>query len=444
MILPAAILPALAIAVATGAIAAPDPSSLCRERSDAILAALTNHDYAAATSHFDARMRAALDAARLQQVWTQVLPAQAGAYRDHAATSVALQPTGALARTPMQFANAWLEMRVSCTADGNVDGLFFAPGAAPAAAPVASPPSARDMPLDVPSPLGALPGTLTLPDGNGPFPAVLLVAGSGPNDRDESIGPNKPFLDIARGLAQQGIATFRYDKRTHVYGAKLAGTPITIDDEVTDDAVAALKLLATQPGVDARRVFVLGHSLGAMLAPRIADRDAQVAGVILLAAPTRLDLDTILRQTRYLAGVQHATPRQVEDAVAPIIAARDAIARADPAHPPAGEFFHAPASYWLSLRDYHPVAVAKRLRQPMLILQGERDYQVTLDGEFSQWQAAFSHDHRVTLRAYPRLSHLFMPAGNRPSPADYTKPGHVDARVIADIAQWIKTHGHAN
>jgi len=415
------------------------PQDACRARAAEILAALKKSDYAAATTHFDARLRAGLSAAKLEQVWHDLLPAQFGAF-DHAADATARDhDAGILVETPLKFANGWLNMRVACDEDGEVGGLFFAPGSAPENAPAtpAGDPNLTEHPLAVDSPSGPLPGTLALPVGDGPFPAVLLVAGSGPNDRDETIGPNKPFADVARGLAAAGIASFRYDKRTRVHAAQMAGVPITVDDEVTDDAVAALLLLARQPHIDSARVFVLGHSLGAYMAPRIAQRDAHVAGLILLAAPAEFDLDVVLRQTRYLAGVQHATPEQAEAALTPIIAARNAIAKADPKHPPAGEFFHAPASYWLSVRGYDPIAVARALPQPVFVLQGRGDYQVTPADDFAKWQSAFAQSTRVSLKEYPGLSHLFMPAGDPPSPADYAKPGHVDAGVIADIARWI-------
>ncbi|HZW52231.1 MAG TPA: alpha/beta fold hydrolase [Rudaea sp.] len=426
---------ALLAGAGTSAHAGDTAQNVCMQRAQDILSALHKGDYATATAHFDARMLAALNAGKLQSVWHDVLPAQVGAF-DHAATTTLRETTKTeLAETPLKFARAWLTMRVACNADGTVGGLFFAPGSAPASEAAAVPSNER--PLAVSSPLGPLPGTLDMPQGDGPFPAVLLVAGSGPNDRDETIGPNKPFADIAHGLAEQGIATFRYDKRTRVYGAQIAGRPITIDDEVTDDAIAALKLLAQQPNINPHRIFVLGHSLGAFAAPRIAAHDSRVAGTILLAAPATFDLDTVVRQTRYLARIEHATPQQTQAALAPIEAARDAIARADPKHPPTGEFFHAPASYWLSLRGYDPIAVSKNLKQPILVLQGTGDYQVTPTADFAKWQATFARDPRVTLKEYPGLSHLFMAAGDPPSPADYAKAGHVDARVIADIAAWI-------
>jgi dienelactone hydrolase len=424
-----------AMLAAGQASAAGNAEQLCRTRSGDILQALQTGDYAAATRHFDAALAAHVDAQKLAQVWA-VLPAQFGAYQNAGTATVEARGKVFLARTPMHFAKGDLSLNVACSAGGDVVSLSVTPVQA-APAPVA----ANEHEVTVTSPLGPLPGLLTLPAGNGPFPAVLLVAGSGPNDRDETIGPNKPFRDLAQGLAAAGIASLRYDKRSHVYGAQVgANTRLTIDDEVTDDALTAAHLLASEPHVDAHHVFVLGHSLGAIMAPRIARRDPQLAGLILMAAPPTLNLDIVVRQMRYLLPQQGLTPPQVEQQVAPIVAARDTIAKADPAHPPAGSFFHAPASYWLSLRDYNAIEVSKGLTMPMLILQGAGDFQVSPKLDFTQWQAAFAHDPRVRLVEYPGLSHLFMPAGSPPSPADYAKPAHVDAKVIHDIAQWIHRH----
>ncbi len=435
-------------AMATTAASPPvaSPEETCRLRASELLAALRSGAYAQATDHFDAQVSAKLSASQLEQVWHSVLPAQFGSFVRSADTTVGAHGVVELAETPLEFANGWLTLRLSCNADGTIGGLFFAPGSAPASARVVAPLNtnggAIEKELALTSPLGPLPGTLTLPSGDGVVPAVLLIAGSGPNDRDESIGPNKPFADIAQGLAAKGIASLRYDKRTRVYAGKMTGG-ITVDDEVTDDAVSALKMLMQQLRIDAKQVFVLGHSLGALMLPRILAREPGVKGGIALAAPATLDLDIVIRQMRYVSGVQHATPQQIEAAIAPVISARDAIAHADPQHPPPGEFFHAPASYWLSLRGYDAIAVARSLQQPLLVLQGGGDYQVTPADDFVKWQRAFAGNGRVTLKLYPELSHLFMPAGSPPSPADYAKAAHVDAGVIRDITAWITAQAHA-
>jgi len=256
-------------------------------------------------------------------------------------------------------------------------------------------------------------------------------------DREEAIGPKRPFRDLAEGVAAAGIASLRYDKRTLAYGAQMAGKPITVDDEVTADAVTALRLLRQQPQIDPHRLFVLGHSLGGLMVPRIARRDAHLAGAILLAAPAKFGVETLLRQSRYLDQRRGMPAAAIDKQLAPMVAARDTLAHADPAHPPAGTLLGAPMSYWLSFRHYDPVAVARTLHVPMLILQGDADYQVTLLGDYAKWKAALGENPRVQMRDYPGLSHLFMPAGTPPEPADYARPGHVDAAVLHDISAWI-------
>ena len=441
-ILLAALLLGAGITPALAQTAPPAAATDCTTRAQSILRSLKAGDYDKAGAHFDERMRQAVPSDKLEQLWATVLPAQAGQL-EHAENpqSRDIGNGTTVVTVPLKFSKAWIDLQVACSADNQVSGLFFRPGSAPESADPSAGLSDNEHPLAVKTPLGPLPGILVLPrSGKPPFPAVVLLAGSGSLDKDETIGPNKPLRDIAQGLAKHGIASLRYDKRTHAYGEKMAGKNISVDDEVTTDAVTAAHMLSVQRGIDPKRVFVLGHSLGALMAPRVGQRDPQLAGLILLAAPTRLDLDLVLRQTRYLLNLQNADQAKRDQALKPLIEARDTLAHADPDHPPSGQFFHAPASYWLGLMHYDAVDVASKLKMPMLILQGKRDYQVTMQDDFDKWKKAFAGNPRVTLRSFSGLSHLFMPAGDPPSPADYAKAGHVDQAVINQISQWIKTH----
>lgn len=302
-----------------------------------------------------------------------------------------------------------------------------------------TPDGVRVLPLDVPSPFGPLHGALTLPAGPGPFPAVVLVQGSGSSDMDETIGPNKPFRDIADGLARAGVASLRYDKRSFAYPLKVAANgKLTVDDEITNDALAALKLLATQKSIDPRRVFVLGHSEGAMLVPRMVKRDPHLAGGIMLAAPARPFLVVAAEQVREL-GAKAKLPQAAIAANLKAIADEQALLdKADPQHPPQGRFGPAPQSWWLSLHEYHQVAVAKSLSWPLLILQGGSDFQVSPTLDFAAWKQALAGKHNVTFHLYPGLGHLFRPAGKSGTVADYLDAGATDSRVITDIASWIK------
>jgi fermentation-respiration switch protein FrsA (DUF1100 family) len=277
-----------------------------------------------------------------------------------------------------------------------------------------------------------LPATLTIPKGTGPFPAVVLVHGSGPNDRDETYGPNKPFKDIAWGLASLGIVVLRYEKRTKQYPQEsVAIQNFTVQDETIDDALAAVEVLNTSSVVDQSEIFVLGHSLGGMLAPRISLQDNQIAGLIILAGPTRHLEDLMLEQTRYLANLSGTNQT---DQIAAIEALVQKVKNLDINE--SEDVLGAPKSYWADLATYDPVETAQSVDIPLLILQGERDYQVTM-ADFTRWNETFSSNSSVTLHTYPFLNHFFIAGTGVPNNTEYLTEGHVAEEVISDIAVWI-------
>jgi dienelactone hydrolase len=276
---------------------------------------------------------------------------------------------------------------------------------------------------------------------------VALVHGSGPLDRDGAVGPNRPYRDLADGLGARGIAVLRYDKRTLVHRAAMAafGPGLTVDDEVVDDALAAVRLLRGAPGVDPEAIFVLGHSLGGYLAPRIAARSPEVRGVIVLAGNARGLAEVILDQMETISAAEGAaTP----EAAAAIETIRRQVARLEspdlsPDTPPAELPFGVPAAYWLDLRDYDPAATAARLGRPILILAGGRDYQVTR-ADFEGWERSLGDDRDATLRWFPDLNHLLIAGDGPVGPADYAIAGHVAAVIPETIAarvDGIVAHG---
>ena len=347
----------------------------------------------------------------------------------------------------LQFGALALDAHVDFNEKNAISGFRIVPASdAPAAMAKKADSRHRERELSVGEPPIALPATLTLPQGDGPFPAVVLVHGSGPHDRDETIGPNKPFLDLAEGLADHGIAVLRYEKRTKAHPEAFAGGIFTVDDETVDDAVAAVALLRKQADIDLSHIFVAGHSLGALMAPRIGQRDPAIAGLILLAAPASKLEDIVVRQTRYLAKLQGQSDTAIDKALAEIEPQREAVKHlAADASPGTPLLLGLPTSYWRDLNGYDPIATARLIKQPMLVLQGGRDCQVTPADEFSQWRSAFATNPRVKLIEYPTLGHAFMPGGDPPGPKDYALASHVDDKVIDDIAAWIKQntqHAH--
>jgi uncharacterized protein len=399
--------------------------------------------YAQAEALFDADMAKAVPAATLEAVW-ESLPAQAGKAQGRGAATTTRQGDVTLVQIPLHHAKAELVAKVAIGADGRIAGFLIQPAQAPAvAAPLAADANFGERDFRVGDGQHALPGTLAMPRRSGTepqqaAPAVVLVHGSGPHDRDETVGPNKPFLDIARGLAAQGIAVLRYDKRTKTHPQAFSGV-FGIDDETTADAVLAVAALRTTDGIDPARVFVLGHSQGGMMAPRIAAKSGHVAGLVLLAAPARPLLDIVIEQNRRLALLDDGTIGDTERTAIDTLVAQVGVARDAATAPATKTVMGLPAGYWRSVDAVDAVAEARSLKLPMLVLQGARDFQV-VDADWKRWHDAFHADARVTFKRYDTLNHLGIAGEGAGHPAEYGTPGHVDAALIRDVADWIKAH----
>ena len=395
---------------------------------------LDARQYAQAEAMFTADMAAAVPADKLRQIW-ESLPQQVGAAQGRGTAKVAVHQGMQVVVVPLPFAKAALVAQIAVNAEGKVAGFMIQPAPPPpAAAPAAD---ARYKESEFP--VGDLPGTLAMPiTTTGKVPAVVLVHGSGPQDRDETIGPNRPFLDIARGLADNGIAVLRYEKRTKARPQDFAGGKFTMDEETTNDAVAAVAALRAAPGIDVEHVYVLGHSQGGMLAPRIAQKSGDVAGLILLAAPARSLLDLLPEQNHYLLNADGSINAQeqqfLDDLQHKIDTVRSDAPIADKDTP-----LGLPAHYWRTFDKIDPVADAQSVDMPMLLLQGGRDFQV-IDTDWQLWRKAFADTPRVTFHHYPALNHLGIAGEGAGSLDEYQLPGHVDAKLIADVAAWVKEH----
>jgi uncharacterized protein len=280
----------------------------------------------------------------------------------------------------------------------------------------------------------AVPGTLTLPRRRSSHPGVVLLSGGGPFDRDETSGANKPLKDLAWGLASRGVAVARFDKVTFAHRQVATEPGFTMTDEYVPHAVAAVRLLQEQPRVDPARVFVLGHSMGGRVAPRVAAAEASIAGMVILAGDTQPMHHALLRVARYLS------PDSIPPAALEALGRQAALVDSpglSPTTPAADLPFNWPGSYWLDLRGDDPVATAAALNKPMLILQGGRDYQVTVADDLTGWQAGLGHRPDVVIRVHDADDHLFFPGSGPSTPAGYSPPQHVDPAVITDIAQWL-------
>ncbi len=429
---------ALAVMLSTSALAA-DRTALATGFVNLLVA----EKNAEAAASFDETMKGALSVEKLGATWKQVIGAQ-GAFKSIEGTKAITEGPFNSVLVRVGFEKGPLDTKVVFDAKDRIAGLRFLPTAAPSeylkpdgkplAAPTPPPAGVKEVELTLGTewPLGA---TLSLPTAKGRVPAVVLVHGSGPADRDETVGGTKVFRDLAWMLSSQGVAVLRYEKRSKPHGARLtANKTFTVNDEVLDDALLAVALMKTRPEVDPKKIFVLGHSLGGYLAPRIAAGDPSVAGLVILAGSARPLQKLVLDQTKYLSAVPGAGAQEK----AALAMLEKEVARADAvtdAGTP-GLIMGAPAAYWLDLRTYDPVATAKTLKVPMLFLQGGRDYQVTAP-DWAAWKT-LEGNKALSFKLWPELNHLFV-AGTGPStPAEYAIDGHVFPAVGKEIATWIK------
>ena len=329
---------------------------------------------------------------------------------------------------------------------GRLHGLQFAP---PAAAeptqpreppPYVDPTAFTEHEVTVGEMPWATPGTLSLPEPPRPGPAIVLLAGSGPSDRDVTMGRNKIFRDLAWGLASRGIAVLRFDKVTYTHRGTLDTRAFTAFDEFVRPGVAAVHLLRDHPLVDGNRIFVLGHSQGGTMAPRVAAAEPSVAGLIVLAGATEPLHRSLLRQVRFLAALRGPSADPEADPTVRTIAEQVALIDDPDLSPSTPDHLlplGVPAQYWLDLRSYDPVAAAADLDLPMLVMQGGRDYQVTVTDDLVGWQNGLADRDNVTIRVYPADDHLFFAGSGRSTPADYEPAQHVDQDVVNDIARWV-------
>lgn len=279
-------------------------------------------------------------------------------------------------------------------------------------------------------------GTLTLPKEGENFPCVVLVHGSGPNDRDETILSNKPFRDIAWELAKSGIAVYRYDKRSNVYPDEFrTGYDLTIYDETVDDAIEIAKMLQSIDSINADKIYILGHSLGGYAMPRIAQNTKFAAGYIIMAGSARAPHELIPIQYEYLLGLDGDISDEDRKTLDALAAEAQKILNIDD-YEETEAFMGMYKTYIQDLLSYDPIETATSIDAPVLVLQGERDYQVTMI-DYNMWLNAFGDNDSWSFKLYPKLNHLMMPGEGAPNNVEYSIISNVDEKVIEDLVDFI-------
>lgn len=437
-------------ASAPATLASAAPADKPADRARALVEEMGKGEWDAAAKRLPAKGGKAVDGATIKSWWE-------GSVQDKGAfvaiASVTPEPRGAkkLERVTVKLASGTMDVLVTFDGAGQLaalklnhaKGSYLSPAYVDAS-------KLESRPVMIGTGDSALPGTLTLPRGVAAAPVVILLNGSGPGDRDESNDAgSRPFKDLADGLASRGVAAIRFDKRTgDPLGVLSLGIPpadFTIEHEYLKDVAAAIALATSTQGIDPKRVYLAGHSMGAWLTPWLMELHPEVAGGILLAGNTRKFHELVIPQLEYMAKLDDGQVSPAEKAA--IDAERPKYAKAgDPKlalDTPVSELpFNTGAKYWLSIVGYEAAKTAKKLSAPLFILQGGRDYQVTVKDDFEIWKKELSGRAKTKFSLYDKLNHNFIPGEGMATPAEYVSAsGHVDVAVVDDIASWISAGG---
>lgn len=340
--------------------------------------------------------------------------------------------------------NKYSKSNINCTVSFNKDKVIEGFSLTPAqdVEEVSVPENVKEIPVEFGEEEYRLPGLLTIPKDKDEYPVVILVHGSGPNDKDETVGPNKPFRDIAYGLASKGIGVLRYDKRVFAHRDKWISEQeeLTVYDETIDDVVYAYDYILDNKDINATGVYVLGHSLSGYLMPRIANEIPDASGYVVLAGPSRPMEDLLVYQIPYLSNLDGKITDEEQQQIDYYQSVYDKVKNIDESsNYTTADLGGLGKAYYLDLKDYKPAIVAKDITKPMLFLQGKRDYQVTLE-DYNIWKESLGSKDNVTMKLYDGLNHLFMKGEGTPNPDEYYIPSRVDDKVIEDISEWISSN----
>ncbi len=295
-------------------------------------------------------------------------------------------------------------------------------------------------------------GLLTLPaDAAGPVPAVVFVHGSGASNMNEKVGKLTPFKDLAEGLARHGIASIRYDKRSFAHGLKLVmskGEPITVKEETIEDAILATEILMKDSRIDPNKIFIIGHSMGGMLAPRIDAEGGNYHGLILLAGtPRRLEDIMIEQGEEALSSLKGLTKTLLSKQIQKLAKTFDGLYElSDEAARKKKVGGGTTLYYFKEMGEHAPADYLLPLQKPVLIMQGEKDFQVKADKDFAAYRDMLGGKQNVTFKLYENLNHAFVPSvygSITKAKQEYNIEQHISDEVIADIAAWITAASHS-
>jgi uncharacterized protein len=391
----------------------------------------------------------------IQPIWEHTVKS-IGAYKAVSRTEYTLIHSGYMVTVILKYARGSLKVDFEYDTNDKVSNFSMVPCVAPKASAL----SESDIFIKIGEYPEKLDGILCLPKAVQAPPFVIFVHGSSPHDYDENIGPNKPFKDIADGLAKDGIASLRYNKRTFQY-PETALKYSNLEDVAAQDVGFAIDFIKQHDSLKNSAVYILGHSQGGMLAPYIANKIPGITGIINMAGPTGsteaaileqqaailkefdeksetgMDADTLNEiNSIYNLGIDVGTYPVEKALLLEAIQNQTELIRALKDDSPETILLGIPSKTWRFLNRTNISEICKKLTIPILILQGSADFQVPFIN-LRKWQVILNENTFAVFRLYNNLNHLLMPSNGKHNALEYDEKSTVDAQVIDDIAAWI-------
>jgi dienelactone hydrolase len=417
--------------------------ALAVQKSVELIELFKTEQYEKAYSLGDDIMLRRISPDRLQGIW-ESLASVNGDLKEVGTTSYLFIDTVHITTTKLKYKNGSVGLRLSFGLDWKLRGLFIVD-----AEPMYNIPEYVNTFgfYEIKIPFGPTgfegEAILTVPIQQKKYPCIIIIGGSGPIDKDATIGPNRIYKDFSWGLANKGIATVRFDKRTKAYFGKMMqehknGNYYTIEQEYLDDVKELVKKVSKKEAIDANRIYLMGHSQGGGLMPLFLKQNKSVAGAIMAAGNYTTMPNLMLYQFDYLMPMQVKT--KADSALFDKLRAQAKNAtKSNLSNTFPNDSLPAmyPFSYWNYMNKIEFVKLAKSNKKPVLIIQGERDYQVPIS-EYKLWKDALVDHNNYMFTSFAKLNHLFMEGEGKSTPDEYSKRGNVPEYVIDEIAKWIK------
>ncbi len=428
----AAIIIALLICVSSVAFAKGFDEKKLTADSITYAEAMAEGDFAKVSAAFSKQLKKKLNMISLTQSYNKISDGM-GEFVEIAGTTYKTSEKYTTVQVIMHYKNNGIKLTLTYNDANEIDGLFMAYSPLPYT--LADNDKFKEKAIKLGDP--EIDGILCLPKGE-VSEVAILVQGSGQTDMNETVGggANTPFKDIAHGLAEKGIATIRYNKRFYQY-PETAKADMTVKEEVLDDVALAIAFAKDNKHAKFSAITIIGHSLGGMLAPKIAQDNPDVARIISLAGSPRNLADIALDQATDAINASSIPDSSKKLNISYAQSEVNKVKKLESAKD--GEtILGFTTHYWLALNKIDTPAIVKELKIPMLFLQGTADFQVKVETDYKEWQKILAEKSNATFKTYDKLNHMFMTTKGKTDATEYNEKSAVDKNVIDDIAAWIK------